>query len=58
MVKVISQGVYRKTCHKCSSVLEYTYHDIQESIHTDYSGSREIYRFIICPVCKNVTTVS
>lgn len=62
MVTVVStqphQSVVKETiCKNCGSTLQYIPRDIKERTVTDYTGCREIIRFIECPVCADQATV-
>lgn len=57
MVQVVSMKPKEATCRKCDSILSYTAQDVREEVHTDYTGGRDTYRVITCPVCANKVTV-
>lgn len=53
-IKVISvdPSVYKRcTCKNCGSVLEYLPSDKQQGVDVNYTGDKEFYRCIVCPVC-------
>jgi RNase P subunit RPR2 len=55
MVKVVGKdesAVKRKTCFNCASVLEYTPSDVKERTVSDYTGSKDLVRYVICPNCN------
>lgn len=61
MIKVIGENpdiVKKVTCSNCSSILEYLPVDVIESIHTDYSGCKDLYKFINCPACSKDVNVN
>ena len=62
MVTVVStvphQSVVKETvCKNCGSTLQYVPRDIKERTVSDYTGDREIVRYIECPVCAHQATV-
>lgn len=60
MVAVVGKdpgAVKRVTCHECASILEYTLSEVQKEFSTDYTGSRDEYRYVKCPACFNEVRV-
>lgn len=62
MVTVVSrtphQSVVKETiCRNCGSTLQYVPRDIKERTVSDYTGDREIVRYIECPECTDKVTV-
>ena len=58
MVTVVKpQEVEQVKCRKCGSTLEYVFTEVQERKTVDYDGSRDTYRFIVCPCCENEVSV-
>ena len=62
MVTVVSrtphQSVVKETiCRNCGSTLQYVPRDIKERTVSDYTGDREIVRYIECPECNDKVTV-
>lgn len=57
MVQVIEMKSKEVVCYKCESHLSYVASDVIEVGHTDYTGDRETYKMIICPVCSNKVIV-
>ncbi len=45
------------TCGNCSSVLSYVYADRKQDWNTDYTGSRDYYRYIDCACCGKQVVV-
>ena len=52
MIEILNVPERVCKCWKCHSELSYTYPDIETRIVSDYTGHKEIYRYITCPVCK------
>lgn len=55
-VRIIKQRkmpeAFKETgCPSCGSVLEYTMFDTSTKTVTDYTGGKEIIRYILCPKC-------
>lgn len=44
-------------CRNCGSTLQYVPRDIKERTVSDYTGDREIVRYIDCPTCSHQVTV-
>lgn len=57
MVQVIEMKPKEVACRKCKSRLSYVASDVREEVHTDYTGGRDTYRVITCPVCSNKVIV-
>ena len=58
MVQVVSpQKPMQVTCHRCKAGLEYVFTEIQERMVSDYTGDKELVKFITCPVCNNMVQV-
>ena len=62
MVTVVSTqphaSVIKETiCRNCGSTLQYVPRDIKERTVSDYTGDREIVRYIECPECNDRVTV-
>ena len=62
MVTVVNKGphpsvVKEVICRNCGSTLEYVPRDIKERTVSDYTGDREIVRYIECPECDEHVTV-
>jgi uncharacterized protein with PIN domain len=62
MVTVVSTqphaSVVKDTiCKNCGSALQYVPRDIKERVVSDYTGSKDVIRFIDCPVCTHQLTV-
>ena len=56
--KVPHQSVVKETvCRNCGSTLQYVPRDIKERTVSDYTGDREIVRYIDCPECNERVTV-
>lgn len=53
MVQVIEMKQNEAHCRKCDSRLSYVATDVREEVLTDYTGGRDTYRMITCPVCGN-----
>ena len=54
----IDKSIFKQvTCRKCASILEYVPNDIETRTVTDYTGGRDITKFIQCP-CGNEVTVA
>lgn len=58
MVTVVSTTphpsvVKEAICKKCGSTLQYTPLDVKRDCTTDYTGSKDYYNFITCPICHN-----
>jgi DNA-directed RNA polymerase subunit RPC12/RpoP len=56
MVRVVSAQphpsvVKEVVCRRCGATLEYVPADIREEIHTDYTGGKDKYNYIVCPPC-------
>lgn len=56
MVTVVSrvpakEVVKQVVCRSCGCTLEYVPNDIKEDYDTDYTGSKDYYRYIKCPDC-------
>ncbi|QFR55737.1 hypothetical protein JC221_091 [Yersinia phage JC221] len=56
MVTVVSVTPKQVSC-RCGAVLSYTPQDIKEKVSTDYTGGRDVYRMIQCPVCNKEVCV-
>lgn len=56
MVQVVSITPKQTAC-RCGAVLSYTAQDIKEKVSTDYTGGRDVYRVIRCPVCDKDVAV-
>lgn len=57
IVGVAQEAILKATCRHCASMLEYTRSDIQERTDTDYTGSKDIVKFIPCPKCGHQVVV-
>ena len=62
MVTVVSTvphpSVVKETiCRNCGATLNYVPADIQERTVSDYTGDRDIVRYIVCPPCGHQVTV-
>lgn len=56
--KVPHQSVVKETiCRNCGSTLQYVPRDVKERTVSDYTGDREIVRYIDCPECNDRVTV-
>lgn len=44
-------------CRNCGSTLQYVPKDIKERTVSDYTGDRDIVRYIECPECNDHVTV-
>ena len=44
-------------CSNCGSELRYTNADTREETRTDYTGGKDIYRYIDCPDCHKSINV-
>ena len=44
--------VKEKICTNCGVTLEYVPADVQAKTISDYTGTKETYRYITCPECK------
>jgi hypothetical protein len=49
--------IKRKVCSNCGVTLEYVPNDVQDGYDTDYTGSRDSYRYIMCPKCSKEVRV-
>lgn len=56
MVTVVSVTPKQVSCG-CGAVLSYTAQDIKEKVSYDYTGGRDLYRVIQCPVCNKDVVV-
>jgi len=45
--------VKQKICYHCGAVLEYVPKDVKERVETDYTGGRDVVRYIDCPACNH-----
>jgi len=50
--------VKRRICGNCGVTLEYTPNDVQKKTETDYTGCKDVYRFIPCPKCSDILYVA
>lgn len=57
MVQVVEMKPKEVNCRKCDSRLSYVATDVREETLTDYTGGRDTYRMITCPVCGNKVNV-
>ena len=57
MVQVVEMKQKEVKCRKCESRLSYVATDVREEVCTDYTGGRDTYRMITCPVCGNKVIV-
>ncbi len=62
MVTVVSRTPHQSVvkeiiCRNCGSTLQYVPRDIKERTVSDYTGDREIVRYIECPECNEQVTV-
>lgn len=62
MVTVVStvphpSVVKEVVCRNCGATLNYVPKDIKERIEGDYTGGRDVYRYIECPPCGNQVSV-
>jgi hypothetical protein len=39
-------------CRHCGVTLRYTPNDVKERMVSDYTGCKDLYRFIKCPNCN------
>ena len=56
MVQIIGEDnslKKRVTCGNCASILEYTNSELQEKTFSDYTGSRDTVKILVCPKCSN-----
>jgi uncharacterized protein with PIN domain len=44
-------------CRNCGVKLEYVPADVQDGVDTDYTGSKDPFKFIECPKCKKEVRV-
>lgn len=63
MVTVVNKGPHQSVvketiCRNCGSTLQYVPRDIKERTVSDYTGDREIVRYIDCPECNDRVTVN
>jgi ribosomal protein S27E len=63
MVQVVSTTphpsvVKEVVCRNCGSTLAYVPADVTEKIEVDYTGGRDVVKYITCPPCGNKQTVS
>ena len=62
MVTVINKGPHQSVvkevvCRNCGCTLQYVPRDVKERTVSDYTGDREIVRYIDCPECNDQVTV-
>ena len=58
MVQIVSpQKPMEATCNKCKAGLSFVYTEIQEKITSDYSGGRDIVKYVMCPCCNSQVQV-
>ncbi len=57
-VIVNSKKTFNCACSRCKSDLQYEYTDTREYVSTDYTGGKDYYRVIDCPVCRNLVIVN
>ncbi|AGJ71556.1 hypothetical protein Lw1_gp149 [Escherichia phage Lw1] len=57
MVQVVKMQPKEVICRKCETLLSYDATDVREETHTDYTGGRDTYRMITCPICHNKIVV-
>lgn len=62
-MRVISKDPHRsivkeKICANCGATLEYVPKDVKTKIISDYTGSKETWRYITCPECSEQIGVS
>jgi DNA-directed RNA polymerase subunit RPC12/RpoP len=62
MVTVVSrtphQSVVKETiCRNCGCTLQYVPRDIKERTVSDYTGDRDVIKYIECPECNHQVTV-
>ena len=58
MVTVVSTqphpSVVKETvCRNCGSTLQYVPRDVKEKYVSDYTGDRDLVRYIECPTCSH-----
>lgn len=44
--------VKEKICTNCGATLEYVPNDVKSKTTSDYTGSKETWRYITCPECN------
>jgi ribosomal protein S27E len=49
--------VKRVVCRSCGCTLEYVPKDVQEDYDTDYTGGKDMYKYIKCPECVHQVRV-
>lgn len=55
MIKIVGTDhkvAKQATCRHCGSILEYMPVDIKTRTSVDYSGSKDIVKYITCPSCS------
>ena len=62
MVRVVSTTPHASVvkeviCRNCGATLEYVPADIQERTVSDYTGDKDVIRYIVCPPCGSQQTV-
>lgn len=62
MVTVVSKQPHATVlkeiiCRNCGCTLQYVPRDIKERTVSDYTGDRELVRYIECPECNDQVTV-
>lgn len=56
-VKVLETLKFTTTCGRCGSKLEYEYSDMGLHTISDYTGSTDTCKAIVCPVCSTLAKV-
>ena len=44
-------------CYNCGVTLEYVPNDVSKRTETDYTGSKDIISYVVCPACNHQVTV-
>lgn len=56
MVTIVGKDDTKKlkaTCHYCGSMLEFFEKDLIVKIESDYTGSKDYVKYVLCPECGN-----
>lgn len=54
MKEVITRGRFIITCYSCRTQFKYDEEDTFQQHETDYTGSTDIYKAVVCAVCPAV----
>ena len=58
MARIVEQPVEKQQkCHRCTSLIAYTFYDVKETKSVDMCGDVEFYNSVNCPKCGNVMRV-